>query len=45
MVLHLKEMVFIERYLCFVNIAESAYLQQNERFSTFKPVICMKYSF
>jgi hypothetical protein len=45
MVLILTQMVFFKGFICFFNLAEEAYLEQNEPFSTLKTMICRKYSF
>jgi hypothetical protein len=38
-------MVFFREIMCFLNLAEKSFLEQNERFSTLKTMICRKYSF
>jgi hypothetical protein len=45
MLLLLTQIVFFEWYTCFFNLAEEAYLEKNELFSTLKTTICRKYSF
>jgi hypothetical protein len=45
MLLLLTQMVFFKGFICFFNLAEEAYLEQNEAFSTLETMICRKYSF
>jgi hypothetical protein len=39
MILLLTQMVFFKRFTCFFKLAEEAYLEQNEPFSTLKTKI------